>query len=177
MKFSSHFPEAHDKGLGRFRGVHCLLDVVVFSDTWPSRVERVRALLMCLAEVRLTINLTKCEFAQGTVTYLGQIVGQGKVRPIAEKVRAVQCYPPPTTKKELLHFLGMVGYYRGFCRNFSEVVEPLTVLLETRVTFVWSSSCEKAFERVKPFLCEAPVLAVLSFTLPFPSKWTLVMWE
>ena len=111
---------------GDLEGCTVYLDnVVVCSDTWSSHVERVRALFMRLAEACLTINLAKCEFAQATVTYLGRIVGQGKVRPIAEKVRAVQCYPPPTTK-ELMHFLGLVGYYRGFCRNFSEVVAPLT---------------------------------------------------
>ena len=80
-------------------------DVVVCLDTWPSHVEGVCALFMRLAEAHLTINLTKCKFAQATVTYLGRIVGQGKLQPIAEKVRAVQCYPPPTTKKELMHFL------------------------------------------------------------------------
>lgn len=62
---------------------------MVCSDTWPSHVERIHALFMRLAEPRLTINLAKCEFAQATVTYLGQIGGQGKVRFIAEKVRAV----------------------------------------------------------------------------------------
>ena len=122
---------------------------------------------MRLVEVRLTINLTKCEFVQATVTNLGWIVGQGKVRPITEKVRAVQCYPPPTTKKELMRFLGLVGYDRGFYRNFSEVVAPLTDLLKTRVTFVWSFSCQQAFERVKSLLCEAPVLTAPRFDRPF----------
>lgn len=154
--------------LGDLEGCTVYLDdVVVCSDTWSSHVERVRALFMRLAEARLTVNLAKCELAQATVTYLGRIVGQGKVRPITEKVRAVQCYPPPTTKKELMRFLGLVGYYRGFCRNFSEVVAPLTDLLKTRVTFVWSFSCQQAFERVKSLLCEAPVLAAPRFDRPF----------
>ena len=84
--------------LGDLEGCTVYLDdVVVCSDTRPSHVERVRALFLCLAEARLTISLAKCEFAQATVTYMGRIVGQGKVRPIADKVRAVQCYPPPTT--------------------------------------------------------------------------------
>lgn len=32
-----------------------------------------------------------------------------------------------STKKELMWFLGMVGYYRGFCKNFSTAVTPRTI--------------------------------------------------
>ena len=162
------FQRLMSRVLGDLEGCTVYLDdVVVVSDSWPSHVERVRALFLRLAEARLTINLAKCEFARATVTYLGRVVGQGKVRPVAEKIRAVQFYPPPTTKKELMRFLGLVGYYRGFCRNFSEVVAPLTDLLKMRVPFVWSPLCQQAFERIKSLLCEAPVLAAPRFDRPF----------
>ena len=35
-------------------------------------------------------------------------------------------FPRPETKKQLMRFLGMAGYYRKFCPNFSAVPEPLT---------------------------------------------------
>uniref|UniRef100_A0A3B3R2R2 Gypsy retrotransposon integrase-like protein 1 n=1 Tax=Paramormyrops kingsleyae TaxID=1676925 RepID=A0A3B3R2R2_9TELE len=101
-------------------------DVVVYSDTWESHLYRVRGFFERLLAANLTVNLAKCEFAKATVTYLGKIVGQGKVRPLQAKVLAVQQYPPPSTKRELMRFLGLVGYYRGFCKNFSSVVAPLT---------------------------------------------------
>ena len=53
--------------------------------------------------------------------------------------------------------------YRSFCRNFSEVVAPLTDLLKLKVTFVWSPVCQQALERVKMLMCDAPVLAVPRF--------------
>ena len=40
----------------------------------------------CLTEAQLTINLTKCDFAKATVTYLGKEVGQGEVCPVHAKV-------------------------------------------------------------------------------------------
>ena len=134
-------------------------DVVIFSDTWEAHVQRVRALFNRLAEARLTVNLAKCDFARATVTYLGRVVGQGQVRPVDAKVTAVVQYPAPTTKKELMRFLGLVGYYRSFCSNFSTVVAPLTDLLKGRAKFVWSFHCQSAFENVKSLLCSAPVLA------------------
>ena len=50
------------------------------------------------------MNLVKSEFACGTVTYLGHVVGKGEVKPINGKVEAVCRFP-------LMRFLGMVGFY------------------------------------------------------------------
>lgn len=120
-----------------------------------------------LAKATLTLNIAKCEFAQATVTYLGKEVGQGQVRPVAAKVSAIAEFPIPTTRRELYRFLGMAGYYRSFCQNFSSVVHPLTSLLSPSKQFVWSVECQHAFESVKALLCSAPVLAAPDFALPF----------
>lgn len=79
-----------------------------------------------LAAASLTLNLAKCKFGKATVTYLGRQVGPGQVLPLEAKVSAIAQYPVPTTRKTLSQFLGMTGYYRSFCRNFSTVVHPLT---------------------------------------------------
>lgn len=93
-------------------------DVVVYSQTWEEQLCGLRALFTRLVEANLTINLAKCEFVKATVTYLGKVVGQEVVHPVREKVRAVDNFPAPTTKKELMRFLEMIGYYRSFCANF-----------------------------------------------------------
>ena len=133
-------------------------DVVIYSDTWSEHIQRIRALLDKLVWAGLTVNLAKCEFAKATVTYLGKEVGQGQVRMLQDKVDTIVRYPPPTTKKGLMRFLGMVGYYRSFCQNFPSVAEPLTALLKKEAHFVWSDRCRLAFEKVKALLCAAPVL-------------------
>ncbi len=101
------------------------------------------------------------------VTYLGKQVGHGQIRPVEAKVTAILQYPAPKTKRELRRFLGMVGYYRAFCKNFASVVSPLTDLLSSSKTFIWSPACENAFEAAKDLLCFAPVLAAPEFTRPF----------
>ena len=62
----------------------------------------------------LTINLSKSEFGQAQVTYLGHVVGQGEVKPVSAKVEAIANFPRPESKKQLMSFLGMAGYYRRF---------------------------------------------------------------
>ncbi len=142
-------------------------DVVIYSDTWHSHLRCIRSLFERLMEAHLTINLAKCSFAMATVTYLGRVVGQGRVAPVQAKILAIADYPQPTTKKELQRFLGLVGYYRGFCKNFSTVVFPLTELLKTKMKFDWSASCQQAFDDVKLLLCSAPVLAAPCFDRAF----------
>lgn len=102
-----------------------------------------------------------------TITYLGKEVGQGQVRPVSAKVSAIVDFPIPTTRRELRRFLGMSGYYRNFCRNFSTVVHPLTSLLSPANAFIWTDACQHAFESVKLLLTSVPILAVPDFTRLF----------
>ena len=96
---------------------------------------------------------SKCEFAQGTVTYLGKIVGQGQVRPVRTKVLAIDQFPQPTTKKELMRFLGIVGHC---CQNFSTVVAPLTNLLSSKVNFRLLQVCYSTLQFYATANCFLP---------------------
>lgn len=90
-------------------------------------------------------------------------MGQGQVTPVS----AIDQFPPPVSKNELRGFLGTVGYYRGFCPNFSTVVPQLTNLLQQKVKFEWSSACQQAFNQVKMLLSTAPVLAAPRLDQPY----------
>lgn len=142
-------------------------DVIIYSDTWEEHLQIIRKFFERLTEAKLTINITKSEFAQAPVTYLGHVVGQGKVRPVDAKISSISEFPRPENKKQLMRFLGMAGYYRKFCPNFSAVTEPLTRLLNKRAKFVWCDTCDKAFQELKALLNSAPVLTAPDFKAPF----------
>ncbi|KAI2668043.1 Retrovirus-related Pol polyprotein from transposon 17.6 [Labeo rohita] len=142
-------------------------DVVVYSSSWEEHVKALEDVFSKLAAASLTLNAAKSEFGKAVVTYLGKQVDQGCVRPVVAKVEAILQFPTPSNKHELRRFLGMAGYYRGFCRNFSAVVSPLTDLLSSSRKFIWDSSCSLAFDAVKDLLCNAPVLSAPNFEKPF----------
>lgn len=149
-------------------GVRVYLDdLIVWSDTWEDHIARLRNLFSTLASANLTVNLSKSEFSHAHVTFLGHVVGQGKLAPITAKVEVIKNYPVPTNKKELMRFMGMAGYYRRFCRNFAQVSAPLTDLLSSNRTFVWMEQCQKAFDNLKNLLASAPVLQVPDPQKPF----------
>lgn len=142
-------------------------DLVIYSQSWPEHVSLLETVFRRLQEASLTLNLTKCEVGKATVTYLGKQVGYGQVRPVMAKIAAINEFPVPRTRRELRRFLGMTGYYRCFCRNFSLVAVPLTTLLSPSKLFVWSSECQTAFDNIKVLLCSEPVLAAPNFSLVF----------
>ena len=140
-------------------GVSCYLDdIVVISDTWSEHVVRLEKLLSRLSQVGLTINLAKSCFGQGTVNYLGHVVGQGTTRPKTANIENVLQFPQPIDRKSLMRFLGMCGFYRRFCHNFATVAAPLTDLTSTKVKFLWTSACTSAFNSLKSLLSTFPVL-------------------
>lgn len=142
-------------------------DLVIYSASWSEHVKQLHVLFSRLSDANLTVNLAKCEFGRATVTYLGKIVGGGQVRPVESKVEAITHFPVPTTRRELRRFLGMVGYYRNFCVNFSVVASPLTDLLSPKVPFKWTEPCQMSFEKIKALLINSPILFAPDFSSPF----------
>ena len=142
-------------------------DCVIYSDDWQMHVVRVKEFLQRLEQAGLTLNVEKCSFGQATVMYLGHEVGLGKVAPLRANVESILRFPVPTNKKQLRRFLGLAGFYRKFCRNFSSLTNPLTRLLQAKAEFKWSVQCQEVFNHLKDILSQEPVLKGPDFDLPF----------
>lgn len=140
-------------------------DIVIYSSTWSNHLKQNKKLFNCLTVVNLTINWAKCEFGKTRVTYLNKVVGGGQVQSVMAKVEVICDFPVPENCRELRIFLGIVGYYRGFCKNFATVVAPLTHLLSPKVSFQWSVKCQEAFDNAKALLASAPILLAPNFDL------------
>ena len=142
-------------------------DLVVCSDNWSDHMKHLHDTFDKLSAANLTVNLGKSEFCKATVNYLGHTVGQGQVKPIMAKVEAILQFPTPTNKKQIMRYLGMIGFYRKFCSNFATVVAPLTQLLKKNSKFHWSVSCQTAFDNSKSLLTSNPVLITPDYQKPF----------
>lgn len=142
-------------------------DLVVTAETREEHLARLRSLFERLAEAGLTLNLAKSKFTRGTVSYLGHIVGSGIVKPKTANIEAILHFPVPQSRRQVMQFLGMSGYYRRFCPNFSTVAAPLTALTSIKRRFEWTEDCRRAFEHLKAFLSAGPVLQAPDYNLPF----------
>lgn len=113
-------------------------DIVIYNTNWADHITTLQNVFDRLRQANLTIHLSKSEFGKAELTYLGHTLGYGKISPIDAMVQDILNVPAPQNIRRLRRFLGMAGYYRKFCRNFSDVASPLTQLLSKKAKFVWT---------------------------------------
>lgn len=86
---------------------------------------------------KLYVKLSKCEFGNTSLVYLGHIVGNGKLMIDPSKLDVIMKLPKPNNVTKVRSFLGMVQYWRGFIANFFVVIAPLHALTSVKQTFPW----------------------------------------
>ena len=77
------------------------------------------------------------------------------------KIKAILEMPLPKTEKEIRGFLGKLQYISRFIVRLTTTCEPIFKLLKKGEPKEWTEDCEKAFETVKEYLSNPPVLAPL----------------
>ena len=65
---------------------------------------------------------------------------------------------PPKMPKQVYAFLGLVGYYRKFIKDFAKIATLLTLLTWQQVKFDWMPTHHVAFLKLKESIIEAPIL-------------------
>ena len=133
--------------------------ILIFSRSLEEHVQQVKLVLQRFLENRLYFKAEKCEFHVSSVQFLGFMVEKGQVRADPAKVQAVTGWRIPTDRKQLQRFLGFANFYRRFIRDYSSVASPLSKLTSVKTPFLWSSSADAAFRRLKCLFSSAPVLA------------------
>ncbi len=74
---------------------------------------------------------------------------------------------PPTSRKELIPFLGLASYYRRFTPEFANIARPLNEKTSGNVKFTWSDGIQTAFEELKVKLTSVPTLSYPDYEKPF----------
>ena len=144
-------------------------DIVVYSNSWVDHCRHLRDILDRLRKSGLTAKPKKCCIGQSEARYLGHVIGNGKIKPEAIKVKAIVDYPRPITKREVRQMLGLASYYRRYVPGFANLVAPLNDLTKKNapLTVIWTPECEDAFVRLKSLMSSAPILSAPNFDIPF----------
>lgn len=155
------FQRVMDCVLRELLGVCCLVymdDIIVFSPSLEKHKSDLNKVLNKLKEANLKIQLDKCEFFRKEVQFLGHTVSEDGIRPNQDKIETIKNWPLPATEKEVRQFLGILGYYRRFVKDFAKLVKPLTSLLRKDNEIEITPEVETCFERCKQVLMRDPVL-------------------
>lgn len=142
-------------------------DLLIVSTNFDDHMTLLADVARKLRLAGLTVNLQKSRFCFREVKYLGHIVGYGTIRPDPEKVSAIENFPIPCSVKQVRRFVGMVGYYGKFLKNFSALSSPLTDLIKKKGKFLMTPEARESFVKLKKALISEPILVHPDFTKPF----------
>ncbi|CAL9701640.1 unnamed protein product [Knipowitschia caucasica] len=149
---------------------HCVVyldDLLVHASDFSKALGHLSGVFSAICHAGLRLNPAKCHLLQRETTFLGHVVSAEGVATNPEKVAAVQDWPIPVNVRDLRSFLGLASYYRRFFRNFASVAGPLHRLTDKGKPFVWTNSCDTAFNQLKAALTAAPILAYPHVDLPY----------
>ncbi len=158
--------EVFDDMLDQFVVIY-LDDILIYSQTKQEHMLHLRQVLERLRQHKLYAKLSKCEFMQSEVSFLGHLVGKDGIKMDPKKIQAIIDWPVPRDIHQLKSFLGLAGYYRKFILNYSAISNALNELTKKQVAFNWSTVEQTAFEQLKQAVTTAPVLATVDPSKPF----------
>jgi RNase H-like domain found in reverse transcriptase len=112
-----------------------------------------------LEEHDLFLKLSKCEFEQPAVEYLGVYVKEGTICINSTKRNGLTDWPCHlSTVKQVRSTLSVLGYQRPFIPHFAHIAKPLTSLLKKNQPFIWTNDCTAALDKLITIVTSDPVL-------------------
>lgn len=166
----STFQRVMDNVLKDLQGTVCLVymdDIIIFSTSLQEHILNLDKVFSKLRDANLKVQLDKCEFLRREIAFLGHIISETGLKPNPDKIIAIQNFPIPKTQKDIKSFLGLLGYYRKFIKDFSQLTKPLTSCLKKGATVKHTPQFIKCFETCKDLLTNDPILAYPDFNKEF----------
>nr|XP_019070675.1 uncharacterized protein LOC109120880 [Solanum lycopersicum] len=115
----------------------------------------------------LKLNPAKCAFGVPFGKLLGFIVSRRGIELDPFKIKSIRDIPSPKNKTEVMSLSGRLNYISRFIAQLTTTCEPIFKLLKKDAAVKWTEDCQRAFEKIKEYLSNPPVLA----------KWQILLTE
>ena len=115
-------------------------DIIIYSSTPEEHLQHIKTVFEKLRHAKLSMKLSKCHFFAKEIQYLRHILGVERIKPVPAKTEAIKAMHLPVNPKLVRTFLGLMGYYRKFIKNFAKIAKPLTMLTRMDVKFEWKET-------------------------------------
>ncbi|PKI48712.1 hypothetical protein CRG98_030893 [Punica granatum] len=133
-------------------------DMIAKSKEGEDHLVNLKRLFDCLKEYNLRLNSAKCTFGARSGKLLGFVVSERGIEVDPDKVKAIKELPPPSMVREVCGFLGRLNYIARFIANLTDKCQPLFRLLRKNAAMEWDHECQKAFDTIKAYLIQPPIL-------------------
>ncbi|KAL5249516.1 hypothetical protein ACHWQZ_G018395 [Mnemiopsis leidyi] len=161
------FQEAIDQILLDIPMVCCRVDDILVSGINDSdHLVNLNRVFSQLELHGLKVRSDKTKLMMDEVIYLGHKISAKGVSPVKSKVDDLLKTPEPRDVKQLIAFLGAVGYYRRYLPDLSTIIAPLDRLRGVKVPWRWTEVEQSAFCKLKALLSSEHVVACYNPQLP-----------
>ena len=127
-------------------------DLPLFTPSKSSHVAKLEDLLKALLKNGLKIFPKKCQLFRTNLQYMGnEIIIKDKrvcVKPLRNRLEAIQKLQPPTTVKGCRSFAGMVNFLSMFCSELHKLLKSIYDLTRKGKPFVWGKEQQNSFEEI-----------------------------
>ena len=142
-------------------------DFSIYGSSFEKCLENLETVLQRFQDKNLALHWEKWHFMVTKGIILGHEISAAGLEVDQAKVSIIKTLLPPTTVKGIRSFLGDVGFYRRFIRDFLKISRPLCRLLEKDENFDFDESCRSAFEEIKSRLVIVPIMATPEWNKAF----------
>ena len=142
-------------------------DILIMTETAEKHLQIIQIVLYTLRQNGMKIKIEKCQICPEELDFLGVTLCKEGVKVKADKCEAIVNIKVPRTKKQVRSFLGAVGYYRRYIRNFAQIAKPLHRLTKDDISnqkVPWDEICQQSFDTLKQKLVESPILGHMDYS-------------
>ena len=133
-------------------------DIIIHGKANDDHDLHLKEVFQTVGQSGLKLNKEKCEIGKSKIKFFGRMISGDGIGADPEKVKAIVDLRPPTNVHELKQLLGMVNYLGKFLPNLSTVLQPISELLKTDMTWLWGVKQAEAFQKVKELVTTTPIL-------------------
>ena len=96
----------------------------------------------------------KSHFFLTRVKFLGHNIERKTITPLKSRIDAIQKLQPPTNKKKIQEFLGMLNFLSKYVYKMQLYLRPFYNILRQQNNFEWNIEHQARFEEIKKLLTE-----------------------
>ena len=163
------FQEKMNELFAGFEYVRTYIDdlLIISNGSYEDHLQKVDKVLNKLLSAGFKVNAEKSFFARSSLEYLGFKITREGIMPLPDKVEAIKNIAPPTTKKQLRSFIGLINYYRDMWKHRSGILTPLSSMTSKQAKWNWDDKCQQAFDTIKKLVARQTLLSYPNFNEPF----------
>jgi hypothetical protein len=142
--------------------VKCIDDTLLYSKDIEASFYSVFDYLMICAENGITINKSKFQFCQNTVTFAGLTITPEGIRPSDKVITAIRNFPTPRDIHGARSWNGIVNQI-AWAYATSPIMQPFRNLVKPNTQFVWDDNLDKIFRESKEILIQKCMEGIKTF--------------